>query len=186
VTIATVIGVTLGAVSHRRPLVSKALVSTTGAAFTIPALAYFALFTLYFGFGFTTTVIVLTIYGLLPVIRNTVTGLAGVDPAIVKSAAGMGMGRAQIMTRIELPLAWPVILSGIRIATVLTVGIAAIAAYVGGGGLGSEIFGGLAALGSARGAPQAATGTLAVIVIALLLDLLLAVVSRATTPRGIR
>jgi osmoprotectant transport system permease protein len=186
VVIATVVGVLLGALTHRRPAISKALVSTTGAAFTIPALAYFALVTLYVGRGFTPTVIVLVIYALLPVVRNTVTGLAEVDQAMVKAAAGMGMGRVQVMTGIELPLAWPVILSGIRIAAVMAAGIAAIAAYVGGPGLGAEIFGGLAAINTDRGQVQALVGTVAVILVALLLDAALSLLGRLTTPRGLR
>lgn len=184
--VATALGVALGALAHRRPLLSKALVSTTGAAFTIPALAYFALVTLYVGRGFTPTVIVLAIYALLPVVRNTVTGLAEVDRAMVKSASGMGMGRLQVMTSIELPLAWPVILSGIRIAAVMATGIAAIAAYVAGPGLGAEIFGGLAAINTPRGQVQALVGTVGVVLVALVLDAALALLGRLTTSRGIR
>jgi osmoprotectant transport system permease protein len=139
-----------------------------------------------FGLGFTPSVIVLAIYGLLPIVRNTVTCLREVDPAVVKSATGMGMRRWQTLLRIELPLAWPVIMSGIRVGTVLTVGIAAIAAYISGPGLGREIFGGLGALGSARAVPQAVVGTVGTILIALALDAVLVVVSRLTTAKGLR
>lgn len=186
VLIATIIGVGLGALAHGRPLLSRMLVTVTSTMFTIPGLAYFTVLVAFLGLGFTPTVIVLVIYALLPIVRNTVTGLAGVDAAIVKSATGMGMGRAQVMTRIELPLAWPVIISGIRVATVLSVGIAAIAAYVSGPGLGAEIFGGLGALGSARAEPQAIVGVVGVVLVALFLDAVLALVSRVTTPRGLR
>jgi osmoprotectant transport system permease protein len=115
-----------------------------------------------------------------------VTGLREVDPAIVKAATGMGMGRLSRLWRIELPLAYPVILSGVRVATVLIVGIAAIAAYVAGPGLGAEMFSALGALGSVRAAPQLIVATVAIIVIALLLDALLALIGRLTTPRGLR
>jgi osmoprotectant transport system permease protein len=152
----------------------------------VPALAYFTVLVGVFGLGFTPSVIVLAIYALLPIVRNTVTGLREVDPAIVRSATGMGMGRTQTLLRIELPLAWPVIVSGIRVGTVLSVGIAAIAAYISGPGLGREIFGGLGALGSARAVPQAVVGTVAVIVVALVLDAVLALVGRLTTAKGLR
>jgi osmoprotectant transport system permease protein len=186
VAIAAVVGIALGVAVHRRPRAAQLVVATTSALFTVPALAYFAVFVVFMGLGTRPSVITLAIYGLLPIVRNTVTGLAGVDAAIVRSATGMGMSRRQAMLRIELPLAFPVIMSGIRVATVLTVGIAAIAAYVGGPGLGSEIFGGLGAIGSARGVPQATVGTAAIIVVTIVLDALVAGGGRLLTPKGIR
>jgi osmoprotectant transport system permease protein len=186
VLVATIIGVSLGALAHGRPWLSQLLVTTTSAMFTVPALAYFAVLVILVGLGFLPTLIALVIYALMPIVRNTVTGLAGVDTAIVKAATGMGMGRLQVMTRIELPLAWPVIFSGIRVSAVLTVGIAAIASYVGGPGLGAEIFGGLGALGSARAQAQATVGVVGVVIIAVLLDAVMAGLSRITTPKGLR
>lgn len=186
VLIATLLGVTLGALVYRQRLATSALLTTTSYAFTIPALAYFAVLVFVVGLGFVPSVIVLVIYALLPIVRNTVTGLREVPAAVVKSATGMGMGRLQRLLRIELPLAWPVILAGVRVATVMTVGIAAIAAWVSGPGLGVEIFGALGAIGSARAVPQAVVGTVGVIVVALLLDLALVVLGRLTTPWGSR
>ncbi len=186
VAIAAVVGIGVGVMVHRRPRAASLAVATTSALFTVPALAYFAVFVVFMGLGTQPSVITLAIYGLLPIVRNTVTGLAGVDAAIVRSATGMGMSRRQAMLRVELPLALPVIMSGIRVATVLTVGIAAIAAYVGGPGLGSEIFGGLGAIGSARGVPQATVGTAAIIVVTIVLDALVAGGGRLLTPKGIR
>lgn len=186
VAIAAVVGIGLGVAVHRRPRAAQMVVAATSALFTVPALAYFAVFVVFMGLGTRPSVITLAIYGLLPIVRNTVTGLAQVDEAVVRSATGMGMSRGQAMLRIELPLAFPVILSGIRVATVLTVGIAAIAAYVGGPGLGSEIFGGLGAIGSARGVPQATVGTVAIIVVTVLLDAVVATGGRFMTPKGIR
>lgn len=186
VAIAVVVGVALGALVYRDRRATTLLLNTTNGLFTVPALAYFTVLVGVFGLGFTPSVIVLAIYALLPIVRNTVTGLREVDPAIVRSATGMGMGRTQTLVRIELPLAWPVIVSGIRVGTVLSVGIAAIAAYISGPGLGREIFGGLGALGSARAVPQAVVGTVAVIVVALVLDAVLALVGRLTTAKGLR
>lgn len=186
VLIATVIGVGLGLLVHRRPRAATGLIAVTNTLFTVPSLAYFAVFVVLLGLGVQPSVITLVIYALLPIVRNTVTGLAQVDPAIVRAANGMGMGRFQAMVRIELPLASPIILSGVRTATVLTVGVAAVAAYVGGPGLGSEIFGGLGAIGSARGVPQAIVGTLAIVLVTILLDAVVAFGGRLLTPKGIR
>lgn len=186
VTVAVVVGVFLAVLVYRNRRATGILLNLTNATFTIPALAYFTVLVALIGLGFTPSVIVLSIYALLPIVRNTVTGLREVSPAVLRSARGMGMGRFQLLRLIELPLAWPVILSGIRVGAVLSVGIGAIAAYISGPGLGREIFGGLQALGSARAVPQAVVGTLGVIFVALLLDALLALLGRLTTPEGLR
>lgn len=186
VAIAAALGVVLGVLVHQRPRAAGLLISTTSALFTVPSLAYFAVFMVFFGLGVRPSVITLVIYALLPIVRNTVTGLAQVDPAMVRAARGMGMGRVQTLTRIELPLALPVILSGVRIATVLTVGIAAVASYVGGPGLGSEIFGGLGSIGSVRAVPQATAGVLAIIFVTIFLDALVGLGGRILTPKGTR
>jgi osmoprotectant transport system permease protein len=162
------------------------LLVITSTLFTVPALAYFGILVAIVGLGWTSAISVLTIYALLPIVRNTVTGLREVDPAIVKAATGMGMGRFARLWRIELPLAYPVILSGIRVSTVLIVGVGAIAAYVAGPGLGAEMFSALGAIGSVRAVPQLIVATVAIIVIALILDALLALIGRLTTPRGLR
>ena len=184
--LATVIGVALGCLVYRNDRAVGALLNVTSTLFTIPALAYFGLLVALLGLGLTPTIVVLFIYALLPIVRNTVTGLREVDKAIVRSARGMGMSNLQRLMRIELPLAWPVVISGIRVGTILIVGIAAIGSYVDGPGLGSEIFGGLGALGSVRAVPQAVAGTVGVVLVALVLDGLLVGVSRLTTPKGIR
>jgi osmoprotectant transport system permease protein len=184
--IAAVVGIVLGVLVHQRPRASQLVIAGTSALFTVPSLAYFAVFMVFLGLGLRPSVLTLVIYALLPIVRNTVTGLAEVDQAIVRSARGMGMGRLQSMTRIELPLSAPVILSGIRVATVLTVGIAAVAAYIGGPGLGSEIFGGLRAIGSVRAVPQATVGVLAIVVVTIFLDAAVAATGKLLTPKGIR
>jgi osmoprotectant transport system permease protein len=110
---------------------------------SVPTIAVLALAFSVTGIGFRTAVIGLFAYALLPVLRNTVAGLAGVDPATVEAARGMGMSPAQVLLRVELPLAWPVMIAGIRTAAVVNVGTAALATFVGAGGLGALITVGL-------------------------------------------
>ena len=111
---------------------------------TIPTVAVLALMFTVTGIGFRTAVLALWAYSLLPVLRNTLAGLQTVDPAVVEAARGMGMSPAQVLVRVELPLAWPVLLAGIRTAAVVNVGTAALATFVGAGGLGEVIEVGIA------------------------------------------
>jgi len=110
---------------------------------SVPTIAVLALAFSVTGIGFGTAVVGLWAYSLLPVLRNTVAGLAGVDPNVVEAARGMGMSPAEVLRRVELPLAWPIILAGIRTAAVVNVGTAALATFVGAGGLGELITVGL-------------------------------------------
>ena len=110
---------------------------------SVPTIAVLALAFSVTGIGFRTAVVGLWAYSLLPVLRNTVAGVAGVEVAVVEAARGMGMSPAQVLRRVELPLAWPVILAGIRTAAVVNVGTAALATFVGAGGLGELITVGL-------------------------------------------
>lgn len=186
VAMATVLGVGLGALVWRHRRASAAAVALTGGLFTIPSLALMTLLLPLLGLGWTTSLTALVIYSLLPIVRNTVAGLRSVDPSMVEAARGMGLGPVRTLLRIELPLAWPVILAGIRVATQLVMGIAAIAAYVAGPGLGNRIFTGLQRLGSANALNDALAGTLGVVVLALLFDAGFVLVRRLTTSRGIR
>lgn len=145
--IAIFIGVSVGMLSvHNRPLRSISL--TLANIFqTIPSLALFGfLIPIPFigGIGKRTAIVALVLYALLPILRNTYVGLTGIDPAVIESAEAMGMTELQILFRVRFPLALSVILAGIRTATVITIGIATIAAAIGAGGLGTFIFRGVA------------------------------------------
>ncbi|MDN5794421.1 MAG: ABC transporter permease [Intrasporangium sp.] len=186
VAIATVLGIVLGLATYHTQRPRELVLATTGAFLTIPSLALFPLFIPVFGLGWTPVLVGLVMYALLPIVRNTIVGLREVDPAVIESARGMGMGRIQVLLRIELPLAWPVVLTGMRVSTVVLVGIAAIGAYVNGPGLGNLIFGGLAQFGSASALNLVLGGTLGIVVLAIAFDLAYAIFFRLTTARGIR
>ncbi|MGP8301522.1 ABC transporter permease [Streptomyces inhibens] len=184
--IATLLGVFIGVVTYRSEWAGNLATTTTATVLTIPSLALIGLLIPIVGLGVAPTVIALTLYGLLPVVRNAIVGLRGVDPALVDAAKGIGMSRAARLFRVELPLAWPPILTGIRVATQMLMGIAAIAAFASGPGLGNEIFRGIASLGSANALNQVLSGTLGIAVLALLFDAAYVLIGRLTISRGIR
>lgn len=186
VSIATVIAVVAGIVAHRWKMLRAPLLGTASVFLTIPSLALFTLFIPIVGLGTAPSRIALVMYALLPIMRNTVAGLDGVDPAVVESAKGVGLSKRQVLTGVEIPLAWPVISTGIRISLVLTTGIAAIATLVGGGGLGEFIKKGLSAYPLGFSVEQVWTGTLLTMALALVLDALFGIVRRLTIPSGIR
>ncbi len=183
---ATLLGVLLGVVTYRSEWAGSLATTTTATILTVPSLAMIGLLIPVVGLGVAPTVVALTLYGLLPVTRNAIVGLRGVDPALVDAARGIGMSRVARLLRVELPIAWPPILSGIRVSTQMLMGIAAIAAYASGPGLGNEIFRGIGSLGSANALNQVLAGTLGIIVLALLFDAAYVLIGRLTIPRGIR
>ena len=150
---AAFVGIPTGILLTRKAAWRGVVLGLTNVVQTIPSLALFGfLIPLPFigGIGRRTAVIALVHYALLPVLRNTLTGILGVDPAVVESAVAMGMTGRQRLWKVELPLAAPTILAGLRIAAVTTIGTATIAAAIGGGGLGVFIFRGLASVDSAQ------------------------------------
>ena len=145
--IAIVIGIPLGVVLTRRPAWRGPVLGLANVFQTIPSLALFGFLIplpLIGGIGATTAIVALVVYGLLPIVRNTYTGIAGVDPAVREAGRGMGMTDWQLLTLVELPLGFGVMLAGVRVATVVSVGTATIAAAIGAGGLGVYIFRGVA------------------------------------------
>ena len=141
--IAFAISLVVGVWVSRRPRAYTAVMGVTAVIYTIPSLALFAMLIPVVGLGRAPAIIGLVSYSLLILIRNTATGMREVPPDIVEAARGMGFGPWRLLTRVELPLATPVIVAGLRIATVTVIGIATIAGYVNAGGLGTLIFEGI-------------------------------------------
>jgi osmoprotectant transport system permease protein len=145
--LAVLIGVPLGVVLTRRQALRRWVLGGANVVQTVPSLALFGFLIpvpLIGGIGARTAIVALTLYALLPIIRNTCVGIAGVDPAVIEAARGMGMTGRQMLWQVEIPLSLGVILAGIRVSTVICVGVATIAAAIGAGGLGTYIFRGVA------------------------------------------
>jgi len=184
--IATVLAVLLAVLVYRTDWLRGIADGVTAIGLTIPSFAMIGILIVPFGFGVTPAVIVITFFATLPILRNAVVGLASVDVSLIESAKGLGMSRLGILTKIELPLAWPVILTGVRISAQMVMGIAAITAYALGPGLGGFIFSGLSRLGGANSLNSVVTGVIAVVILAIILDQLLSGLGRLTISRGIR
>jgi osmoprotectant transport system permease protein len=175
--IAIVIAVPLGMVIVQRPALRTFALGLASVFQTIPSLALFGfLIPIPFigGIGPRTAIVALVLYALLPILRNTYVGLTGIDPAVLEAAEAMGMTNTQILTRVRLPLALGIILAGIRTATVITIGVATIAAAIGAGGLGTFIFRGVAMVSDA----VILAGAIPAALLAILADVLLALVER--------
>jgi osmoprotectant transport system permease protein len=184
--IAALIGIGVGVAVYRSSLGSTIATALASTVLTIPSFALLGLLIPFVGLGVAPTVVALVLYALLPIVRNTIVGLGGVDAAVTDAARGIGMTRLRVLTLVELRLAWPAILAGMRVSTQMLMGIAAIAAYAKGPGLGTEIFSGLNRAGSANATNQALAGTIGIVLMALVIDGIYLVIARLTTSRGIR
>ena len=163
---AALVGLALGiGISQYRKSASYVL-GLTNFIYTIPSIALFGFLIPFSGIGNTTAVIALGVYALLPMVRNTYTGITGIDPEIIEAARGMGSTPWQMLYKIELPLAFPVILSGLRTMVVMTIALAGIAAFIGAGGLGVAIYRGI----TTNNAPMTVAGSLLIALLALLAD----------------
>jgi len=179
--IASAVGIPLGIALARRPALARAVLAVASVAQTIPSLALFGfLIPIPYlgGIGVRTAVVALVLYALLPILRNTCTGIQQVDPAVREAATAMGMTPLQQLRLVELPLALPVILAGVRVATVLAVGTATIAAAIGAGGLGTYVFRGLATVDTRL----ILAGAIPAAALALIADGLLGAVQRSARP----
>ena len=177
--IAFAISLVVGILAARSDRVFRWSISLSGFLYTIPTLAFLALLIPVVGLGRTNAIICMVAFSLMILIRNIATGIREVPPEVVDAARGMGMSRTEILTRVELPLAAPVIVAGLRIAAVTVISVAVVAAYVNAGGLGTLIFNGI----SNDHAPKIWTGALTACVLAVATDLSLARLERVLRRR---
>lgn len=174
--VALVFAVPLGVFAARRRRVAPWLLGALGAIYTIPSLALLAVLVQAFGLGFTPIFVALVVYAQFMLTRNVVAGIVDVDPAQVDAARGLGMSPAQVLVRIELPQAMPVLVGGVRIAAIAMISIATLGGYVGGVGLGVLIFNGL----TLHQTQMIVAGAVATSVLAIAVDALLRIAERAT------
>jgi len=177
------VGIPLGIILSRRWARSfrTVVLASANAGQAIPSIGILVLLALVFGIGFNMAVIALVLYALLPVLRNTLVGLQQVDQAVIDAGRGMGMSPLNLLTKVELPLAVPVILAGVRIALILNVGVATIATFTNGGGLGNLIERGIAL----NRMPILLVGSLLTIALALVVDWVASIVERKIRPKGL-
>lgn len=186
VALATVIAIALALVVVSVPRLTGLANAISAIGLTIPSLALLGIALPLFGVGAMPSVAIVTFYATLPILRNAVVGLQSVPPELVESARGMGLGSIGQFFKVRLPLAWPVILAGLRTSAQMSMGVAAIGAFALGPGLGGYIFTGLAQTGGANALNYVLVGTIGIVILALLLDLLLLALGRLTISRGIR
>lgn len=182
VAIGIAIALPTGIIIARYRRYAEPIIGVTAVFQTIPSLALFGFLVPILGIGSPTALIALIIYALLPILRNTYTGITGVDSSTIEAGRGMGMTRTQILRQIEFPLALPFIMAGIRTATVLTVGIATLATFVGAGGLGDIIYRGLQSYNNSL----VLAGALPVALLAIGFDLILKWIEKRATPKGLK
>lgn len=163
---AMIIGLALGICISRYHRSAGIVLGLTNLIYTIPSIALFGFLIPFSGIGNTTAIIALTVYALLPMVRNTYTGITGIDREIIEAARGMGSTPFQILYRVQLPLAFPVILSGLRNMVVMTIALAGIAAFIGAGGLGVAIYRGI----TTNNATLTVAGSVLIALLALLTD----------------
>jgi osmoprotectant transport system permease protein len=180
--LAVLVGIPLGILISRRPALNKPVLGIANVIQTIPSLALFGFLLPAPWIGARAdrlAILALTLYALLPLIRNTYTGIKGVDRAIIEAGRGMGMTDGQLLWQVELPLALGVIIAGVRVATVISVGLATIAAAIGAGGLGEYIFRGLAMVND----QVILAGAIPAAILALLADVSLGWLEKRLSPR---
>lgn len=178
--IGTIVGFVLATWVRQRPRLAAVLISLAEIIQTIPGIALLAFLLLVFGLGDTTLIVGLSLYAILPVLQNTYEGLEGVDPAYREVGKGMGMTPGEIFRQIEFPLAFPVILTGLRVSLVTAIGIATIGVFVGSGGLGVLIYRGLQVIDIPTMLAGAIPAGLLAILLEVVLSLVVRKVSRAT------
>ena len=179
--LATFIAIPLGILLTRYKKWSEPIIGITAIFQTVPSLALLGFMIPLLGIGTTPAIVALTIYGLLPILRNTYTGIVGVNSATVEAGTGMGMTSLQVLWMVELPMALSIIMAGVRTATVLIIGVATLAALIGAGGLGDLIYRGIAMSNS----PLILAGALPAALLAIFFDFSLKYLETKSQPRGV-
>ena len=175
-----IIAFPLGIILTRHRKIAGSVIGVTSVAQTIPSLALLGVMIPLLGIGFVPAIVALTIYGLLPIVRNTYTGIVGVDQAAVEAGIGMGMTPNQVLIMVEIPQSLSVIMAGIRTSTVLIIGVATLAALIGAGGLGDMIFRGI----SMSSNDLILSGAIPAAMLALIFDYIFKLIEIKVTPRG--
>jgi len=179
VLIITGLGLVLGIMMTRSRLLAKFLLAITNFLYTIPSIALFGFLVIFTGIGDKSAILALVIYGLLPVIRNTFVGINEVDPQVIESAVGMGSTDIQLLFKVQLPLALPVIFAGLRTMVVMTIALCGIASFIGAGGLGVAIWRGI----TTNFPEMTIAGSLLVALLAVIADFIFERIEIATKKR---
>lgn len=180
--LAILVGVPLGIYITKNKKVTNVILNTANIFQTLPSLALFGLIIPIMGIGFKPAIFVLFLYALLPIIKNTCIGINSIEPSIIEAGRGMGMTQTQILKMVEIPMALPIIMGGIRISTVINIGTATIAALIGAGGLGDFIFKGIS-MGNNN---LILAGAIPTALLAISVDFILGVVEKKLTPHGLK
>lgn len=173
--IAMIIGLIIGIVISEFPKSSKIVTGIINFIYTIPSISLLGFLIPLSGIGNTTAMIALTVYALLPMVRNTYAGLTNVNPLLIEAATGMGSTRSQVLVKIKLPLALPIIITGIRNMAVMTIALAGIASFIGAGGLGVAIYRGITTNNKA----MTMAGSLLIAILAIIVDSIIGLAERA-------
>jgi osmoprotectant transport system permease protein len=182
VALAMAIGIPLGYLITRNKILARTVLAFIDITQTIPALALLALLLLWMGLGNGPLIAALVIYSLLPIVRNTYTGLNSVDASLIEAGKGMGMTRWQLLRMVQIPIALPVIMAGIRVAMVTAIGIAAIGVLIGAGGLGAPIWRGMQQMDNG----MILSGAIPAALLAIITETVMERVEQGLTPRGLR
>ena len=180
--IAIVVAVPLGILLSKTTRTANVVLTIAGVLQTIPTLAVLAIMIPIFGVGKTPAIVALFIYVLLPILNNTVLGVKNIDKNVIQAGQSMGMTKMQLMKDVELPLALPLIISGIRLSSVYVISWATLASYVGAGGLGDLVFNGL----NLYQPPMIISAAILVTLLALIVDFLLSLVEKWAVPKGLK
>lgn len=180
--IAIVVAVPLGILLSKTTRTANVVLTIAGVLQTIPTLAVLAIMIPIFGVGKTSAIVALFIYVLLPILNNTVLGVKNIDKNVIQAGQSMGMTKMQLMKDVELPLALPLIISGIRLSSVYVISWATLASYVGAGGLGDLVFNGL----NLYQPPMIISAAILVTLLALIVDFLLSLVEKWAVPKGLK